>query len=102
MFLSFAMIIDELFLDAVVGFFNSRFKYAGVFSLFIPLYSSSHLTKPAQDCRTTCTRLCKYLGQHTTYFNVELPQNMGRRVNIFFYLLQLLLLRSLSSFEKVN
>ena len=77
MFLSFAMIIGELFLDALVGFFNSSFKFAGMFSLFIPLYTSFsidesirssssshlrsitsflhpylHLTKPAQDCRS--------------------------------------------------
>ena len=76
MFLSFAMIIGELFLDALVGFFNSSFKFAGMFSFFIPLYTrfsidesirsseSSHLrsitlflhpylhlTKSAQDCR---------------------------------------------------
>ena len=55
-FLSFAMIFGELFLNALVGFFNSSFKYAGMFSLFIPLlytsfsinesirsYGSSHL-----------------------------------------------------------
>ena len=40
MFLSFAMIIGELFLDALVVFFNSSFKFAGMFSLFITLYTS--------------------------------------------------------------
>ena len=77
MFLSFAMIIGELFLDALVGFFDSSFEFAGMFSLFIPLYTSFsidesirssssshlrsitsflhsylHLTKPAEDCRS--------------------------------------------------
>ena len=54
------MIIGELFLDALVGFFNLSVKFAGMFSLFIPLYTSFsiricirmhpylHLTKPAQ------------------------------------------------------
>ena len=76
MFLSFAMIIGELFVDVLVGFFNLSFKFARIFS-FIPLYtsfsidesicpsSSSHLrsimsflhpyldlTKPAHDCRS--------------------------------------------------
>ena len=77
MYLSFAMIIGASFLGALVGFFNSSFKFAGIFSLFIPLYTSFsidesirssgnshlrsttsflhpylHLTKPAQDCRS--------------------------------------------------
>ena len=77
MFLYFAMIIRELFLDALVGFFNLSFKFAGMFSLFVLLYTSFsidgsircsssshlrsvtsflhphlHLTKPAQDCRS--------------------------------------------------
>ena len=77
MFLSFTMIIGELFLNVLVGFFNSCFIFAGMFSLFTPLYASFsidestrsssnshlrsitqslhpylHLTKPAQDCRS--------------------------------------------------
>ena len=76
-FLSFVMIIGKLYLNALVGFFTSSFKFAGIFSLFIPLYASYsidesihssssshwrsvtsffhpylHLTKPAQDCRS--------------------------------------------------
>ena len=41
MFLSFATIIVflELFLNALVGFLNSSFKFAGMLSLFIPLYT---------------------------------------------------------------
>ena len=71
------MIIGELFLDFLVVFFNSSFGFAGMFSLFITLYTSFsidetirsssnnhlrsttsflhpyfHLTKPAQDCRS--------------------------------------------------
>ena len=39
-FLSFVMIIGKLYLNALVGFFTSSFKFAGIFSLFIPLYAS--------------------------------------------------------------
>ena len=40
MFLSFVKIVSELFLNVLDGFFNSSFKFAGIFSLFIPLYTS--------------------------------------------------------------
>ena len=40
MHLPFAMIIGALLLDVLVVFFTSSFKFAGVLSLFIPLYTS--------------------------------------------------------------
>ena len=46
MFLSFAMITGELFLDILVGFFNLSLEFAGIFSFFTPLYTSFSIDEP--------------------------------------------------------
>ena len=54
---------------------------------------NTHFCSVLQKCLPSV--LCNYSGHQTTYFIVELPQNRGGLMLIFFYFPQLLLLRSL-------
>ena len=61
MFFSFAMIIYGLFLDVlVVVFFNSTFKFAGMFSLFIQLYTSCSIAESISSSRNNHLRSITY------------------------------------------
>ena len=59
MFLSFAMIIGALFIDVLVGFFKSSFKFAGIFSLSILLYTSFSIDELICSSSNICVRSMK-------------------------------------------